>query len=91
MRPETKSGDRRNDIMSLVGKIPTWAIAARDNDEKRAKAASDPLGGQHLIVRLAPEPLSPHQPAHSLISTNARAASVGTYWWEMFLKGRLTI
>jgi hypothetical protein len=31
--------------MSLVGKIPTWAIAARDNDEKRAKAASDPLGG----------------------------------------------
>jgi hypothetical protein len=45
MRPETKSGDRRNDIMSLVGKIPTWAIAARDNDEKRAKAASDPLGG----------------------------------------------
>jgi hypothetical protein len=81
MRPETKSGDRRNDIMSLVGKIPTWAIAARDNDEKRAKAASDPLEGQELIVCMDPGPQSRRPASIFVLSTNARAASFSIYCW----------
>jgi hypothetical protein len=81
MRPVTKSGDRRNDIMSLLEKIPTWAIAARDNDEKRAKAASDPLAGQELIVCMEPERQSRRQASTFIVSTNARAASVSIYCW----------
>src|SRR5439155_6568768 len=53
-RPETKSVDRRNNITSLVSKIPNRVRAARDNDEKRAEAASDPLEGQHLIGCMQP-------------------------------------
>src|SRR5256885_13865847 len=46
-RPETKRGNRRNNIASLVTD-PNGAIIAGDNDEKRATRARDPSSHQHL-------------------------------------------